>query len=150
MPRKFLGWARRRSRADNRAQTKAKVRADNLAQIRAEAARNGATLETDGEGGVDPAIALEVFRRDNWRCSNEDCPTPQENLTLDHISGHPNEIAEDAGASNRADLKAGIKLGHIDDPEALHALCARCHARVHQRERAIQQGDKPQAMRGSR
>jgi hypothetical protein len=148
MPRKFPGWARRRIRADRRAAAKAKERADIVAQIRKEAEENGATLAHDGEGGLDPKLALEVFRRDEWTCQNEDCPTPKEDLDLDHIAGHEQEIEEDKDASADEDLQEGVELGHVDDPDALHVLCKKCHDAAHERERAIEDDEEPEPMRG--
>ena len=149
MARKLEGWARRKITAGRRAAGKAMSDADVVATIQREAKEHGTTLEKDGKGGVDPRIALTVFRRDHWRCSNEHCPTPQKDLTLDHISGHPKEIAKDPEAKNRKDLKQGIALGHVNDPKALHAICAACHDEVHQRERAIENGKTPPPMRGT-
>lgn len=149
MPRKYLAWARRRIKADRKAAAKGKGKADVVAQIQKEAKAHGATLANDGKGGLDPELALKVFRRDKWRCSNENCPTPKEDLDLDHISGHPDEIEEDPEAKERKDLKEGVELGHVDDPDALHVLCKKCHDAVHSRERAIEQGQKPKPMRGA-
>jgi hypothetical protein len=119
-----------------------------LKKIRREAKAAGATLKSDGEGGLAPSLALGVFRKYKWRCSNENCPTPKKDLDLDHISGHPQEIAADKGARNRKDLKLGIKLGHVNKIDALHVLCAKCHDAVHNREREIDDGKKPDPMRG--
>ncbi len=121
-------------------------------RIQREAKKHGATLAQDGKGGVDPRVALKVFRRDHWRCTNDHCPTPKKNITLDHISGHAKEIEADPEARDRADLKRGIKLGHIDDPAALHVLCEDCHTGkggVHARENQIEAGKKPSPMRGA-
>ena len=150
MPRNLEGWAHRKVKAARRAAGKAMSNAEVVATIQREAKEHGTTLENDGKGGVDPRICLAVFRRDHWRCSNEHCPTPQKELTLGHISGHPKEIAKDPEAKKRKDLKQGIALGHINDLAALHAICAACHDEVHSRERAIENGKKPPAMRGTR
>ena len=119
-----------------------------LKKMRREAKAAGATLDNNGEGGLAPSLALGVMRRDRFRCVNEDCPTPKKNLSLDHISGHPKEIAADPEARHRKDLKLGIKLGHVAKMEALRTICARCHDRCHDREREIDSGEKPQPMRG--
>ncbi len=117
-------------------------------QIQREAEAAGATLASNGKGGLDPAIAIQVFRRDGWECTNPKCPTPKEDLDLDHISGHGREIAEDPEARDNPRLKEGEELGHVDDPAALHVLCRPCHDQVHDRERDISAGKKPQPMRG--
>ena len=128
----------------------AKVMSDDAirAKIRRMAKLAGATLANDGKGGLPAATALAVFKRDRWKCTNKHCPAPKKNITLDHISGHADEIEADPEARNRDDLQEGIELGHVDKPEALHVLCAACHDRVHEREREIQDGDKPEPMRG--
>ena len=149
MPRKYEGWATRKVHAVRRKAGKSMSDAEVVATIQREAKAAGATLENEGKGGVDPRICLAVFRRDHWRCSNKHCPTPQKELTLDHISGHPKEIAKDPEAKKRKDLKQGIALGHVNDPKALHAICAACHDSVHQRERAIENGKAPPPMRGT-
>jgi hypothetical protein len=120
-----------------------------LKKIRREAKAAGATLETNGEGGLPPSLVLGAMRRDRFACVNEHCPTPKKNITVDHISGHPKEIAQDKGARKRKDLRRGIKLGHVNVLAAIHTLCAQCHDRVHDREREIDHGEKPQPMRGA-
>jgi hypothetical protein len=119
-----------------------------LKKIRREAKAAGATLKSDGEGGLRPSLALGVFRKGGWKCSNEDCPTPKKDLDLDHVSGHAKEIAADPRARKRKDLKRAIKLGHVSKIDALHVLCKRCHDVCHQREREIDDGEKPEPMRG--
>ena len=119
-----------------------------LKKLRKEAKAAGATLENNGEGGLAPSLCLGIFRKGRWRCSNEDCPAPQKLITLDHISGHPEEIAANPDARRRKDLQRGIAAGHVNKPVALHVLCAACHDRVHNREREIGAGKKPEPMRG--
>lgn len=120
-----------------------------LKKLRREARAAGATLASDGEGGLAPSLALGVFRRGKWRCSNPDCPAPMKLIDLDHISGHAEEIAADPAARNRKDLKRGVKLGHVNKLDALHVLCRACHNAVHNRERAIDDQEKPKPMPGS-
>jgi hypothetical protein len=120
-----------------------------LKKIRREARLAGATLENNGEGGLAPSLVLGIMRRDHFSCCNDDCPTPKKNITIDHISGHADEIAADPKARKRKDLKRGIAAGHVNKMEALHTICAQCHDRVHDRERAIDDGKKPQPMRGA-
>ena len=120
-----------------------------LKKMRREAKAAGATLDNNGEGGLAPSLALGVFRKGRWRCSNTECPAPKKNITLDHISGHPEEIAADRGARNRKDLKRGIAMGHVNKLDAMHVLCAACHDSVHDRERAIDADKKPPPMPGA-
>ena len=119
-----------------------------LKKMRREAKAAGATLDNNGEGGLAPSLALGVFRKGRWRCSNTECPAPKKNITLDHISGHPEEIAADRGARHRKDLKRGIAMGHVNKLDAMHVLCAACHDSVHDRERAIDADKKPPPMPG--
>ncbi|MGP8161242.1 MAG: hypothetical protein ACLQGJ_08510 [Candidatus Dormibacteria bacterium] len=119
-----------------------------LKKMRREAKAAGATLKSDGEGGLRPSLALGAFRKGGWKCSNEDCPTPKKDLDLDHVSGHAKEIAADPRARKRKDLKRAIKLGHVSKIDALHVLCKRCHDVCHQRERELDDGEKPRPMPG--
>jgi 5-methylcytosine-specific restriction endonuclease McrA len=146
--RRLLDWASRRKRAGRRRIGDAKAKGNVVATIQREAEKHDATLENDGKGGIDPAIALKVFRRDKWRCSNKKCPTPKKDITLDHISSHASEIFDSPASRNNAVLTAGAHKGHVDEVEALHTLCAACHDRVHQRERAIAENKSPPPMRG--
>jgi 5-methylcytosine-specific restriction endonuclease McrA len=119
-----------------------------LKKLRREARQAGATLESNGEGGLPPSLVLGRMRRDGYRCSNEDCPNPKKDLTVDHISGHPKEIHADPKARKRADLRRGIAAGHVSTMDAIHTICARCHDQVHTRERQIDDGKKPDPMPG--
>jgi hypothetical protein len=121
-----------------------------LRKLRREAKAAGATLESNGEGGLAPSLVLGVMRRDRFRCTNEHCPDPKKALTVDHISGHPKEIAASGEARRRKDLKRGVALGHINTPAAIHTLCAHCHDEVHTREREIDSGKKPEPMPGEK
>lgn len=119
-----------------------------LKKLRREAKQAGATLASNGEGGLSPSLVLGRMRRDRYRCQNENCPDPKKNLTVDHISGHPKEIAADPEARVRKDLKLGIKLGHVSKIDAIHTICTTCHDAVHDREREIDKGKKPKPMPG--
>jgi len=143
----IASWARPPRRAGSGAAARAAV----VRHIQKEAAEHGATLAHDGKGGIDPRLALKVFRRARWRCENDECPTPRRNLDLDHQSGHPREIREDPKAKKNPRDRAAAAAG--DDPKDdrfLHVLCEKCHDRVHDRERAIERGKKPKPMRGDK
>jgi len=71
---------------------------------------------------------IQVFRKGRWRCSDEHCSTPQKDLDLDHVSGHPGEI--------------------VADPYALHVICKKRHDACHSRKLEIGAGKKPEPMRG--
>lgn len=140
------GWARRQKKLAGSSSDDRVVR-----RIRREARAHGATLAHGGEGGLDPRLALKVFRRDHWRCQNKKCPSPKKDLDLDHQSGHPREILEDPKARKNPGDLAAVRAG--DDPkddEFLHVICTRCHDAVHDRERAIERGKKPKPMPGDR
>lgn len=115
-------------------------------KIQQEAKAHGATLANGGKGGLDPALALKVFRQGGWKCDVDGCKTPKTNLDLDHISGHAAEIKQDPDARTNPKLLKGVALGHVDKPEALHVICKRHHDEAHNRDRAIVDGKKPPAM----
>jgi hypothetical protein len=119
-------------------------------QIQREAKEHGATLKNGGEGGIDPRVALRVFRSAGWRCENPKCPAPERDLDLDHQSGHPEEIREDPEARKDPKNRAAARDPDPKDDEFLHVLCADCHDRVHDRERDIERGKRPRPMRGDR
>lgn len=144
------GWARRRSRATDAKAARGKRDAAVVRQIQKEAEENGATLANDGRGGLDPRLALKIFRRAGWRCENPKCPTPKKNLDLDHQSGHPEEIREDPEARRDKRNMAAARDPDPKDDKFLHCLCDKCHDTVHDRERAIEDGRKPKPMRGAR
>lgn len=112
-------------------------------KIQQEAKAHGATLANNGKGGLDPALALKVFRRGGWKCDVTGCKTPKTNLDLDHISGHAQEIKQDPKARKNPKLLKGVALGHVDKPEALHCVCKAHHTKAHDRENAIEDGKKP-------
>jgi len=146
MPRKFEGWAARKVVAARRKAGRAMLSEDEaVATIQREAKAAGATLKNNGKGGLDPNLALATFRKAKWACENPDCPEPKKLLDLDHFSNHPKEIFADPDAS--AKLIKGAEFGKKDN-KFLHCLCAACHNRVHDRERALDEGKKPPPMRG--
>lgn len=140
-------WAARKKKADRRAAGKAGSDESVVATIQAEAKDAGATLKNDGKGGLDPRLALTVFRRDKWTCQVPNCKEPQENLDLDHIGGHAHELEEDPEASTW--LKEQAEKGKQNTPDGLHVLCARHHDMVHQRDRAIEEGETPPPMKNA-
>ena len=144
MPRKLEGWARRKVKASRHQAAKAKTDSDVVATIQREAKEAGATLKNDGKGGLDPNLALKVFRRDKYTCQVPNCKTPKKDADLDHIGGHAHELEEDPEAS--AWLKKQAEKGKENTPDGLHVLCGRHHDLVHQRDRAIESGKKPPPM----
>jgi hypothetical protein len=143
-------WAKRRVEAkrDERHQNRQNPKV--VEQIQREAKAAGATLAHDGKGGLDPKLALKVFRAAHWRCENPYCPTPKKDLDLDHWTAHPKEIFQDKDTIDDAKLRKGVKeSGGKKDDRFVHAICAACHDRVHERERAIEKGKKPAPMRGT-
>ena len=150
MPRVLERWARRHASKVTRSAGKAAGKQDVVATIQREAKTAGATLENDGKGGLDPRLALERFRAAGWRCGNKFCPTPKENLSLDHSSGHPREIFDSLKEWQNPKLRAAATTadGPKDD-RFVTCLCTLCHDCVHERERALEHGKQPPPMRGT-
>jgi len=148
MPRKNLNWARSRRQRDRKRNAAAISKGAVLRQIQEEAKAAGATLKSDGKGGIDPEKALAVFRKAKWRCENPHCPAPNKDLDLDHQSGHPREIFEDPDAWKDPKALRAAKDPDPKDDSTLHVLCAKCHDAVHQRERALEEGKDPPPMPG--
>ena len=144
MPRVLERWARRHARAATKEVGKAAGKQNLVATIQREAKAAGATLAHDGKGGLDPRLALKVFRRDHFACSVPNCKTPKDQADLDHIGGHAHELEQDPKAA--AWLKAEAEKGKENTPDGLHVLCKRHHDMVHQRDRAIEAGKKPPPM----
>lgn len=99
-------------------------------QTRLEAAHHGATLHSAGRGGLPPVLALEVFRRDEWRCKR--CGGMSD-LALHHKGG--------IFASTWLRSK-----GHAMMPNNLVVICGTCHDAIHDeaRTQGIDSGQQPQ------
>lgn len=139
---KLARWAKRKAARDGTDPT--------VATIQKEAKAAGATLANDGKGGLDPAIALAAFRKAGWRCGNKYCPTPKEELDLDHSSGHPKEIFDSLKQWQNPKLRAAAtKADGPKDDNYVSVLCAKCHDMCHERERALEAGNSPPPMRGT-
>ena len=134
-------WAKSREKTDLKKRGGAGAKAAVIKRIQAEAKKNGATLKSDGKGGLDPNLALAAFRKSGWKCSVPGCKTAKESLDLDHIGGHELEIKQDPKAA--AQLKKSATKGKQNNLDGVHVLCARHHDRVHQRERSIEDDKKP-------
>ncbi len=141
-------WARHRDKAKHQERQRDKQDPAIVKTIQKEAKAAGATLANGGRGGLDPRLALAVFRRDKFRCTVSGCNAPKNNIDLDHISGHPKEIQQDPKARDNPKLKAGIKAGHTSKMAALHVICEKHHNKAHERERAIDKGKTPAPMGG--
>lgn len=87
--------------------------------LQKEAKKYGATLESDGHGGIDPKIALKVFRRFGYQCPR--CGS-RKNLTLHHKGGI-------------VDSKKLDEMGHKTIQKNLATLCAECHDEIHEMAR---------------
>lgn len=90
-----------------------------LERVQAEAAAKGATLLTNGKGGLPPSIVLGVMRRDEYRCKR--CGG-REGLSIHHKGG---VVAS----------KWLSKKGHSMDFNNLTTICGKCHDAVHQQAR---------------
>lgn len=152
MPKPGKDWARRRGRQQDK-KNAGSAKANEVVQtIRKEAEEAGATLKNGGKGGLDPKLALKAFREADWKCENPNCPDPKKDLDLDHQSGHPMEIFEDPEAWKNPKARAAAKVGEKGDKKDdrfVHVLCAACHDAVHERERALENGDEPPPMPGA-
>ena len=142
--RSMQRWGRRHAKKERRKVGSARDDAAVVETIRREAKERGSTLARDGEGGLDPRLALKVFRRDDYKCQVPNCETPREKADLDHIGGHAHELEQDPEA--KAWLKREAAKGKENTEDGLHVLCARHHDMVHQRERAIESGKQPPPM----
>ena len=90
-----------------------------LEKIRKEAKLNGATLQSDGEGGLPSSFCLGLFRRDSWKCKA--CGGKKE-LSLHHRGGIP-------------ESKWLSRQGHATTPANVSVICADCHNRLHSEAR---------------
>jgi 5-methylcytosine-specific restriction endonuclease McrA len=100
--------------------------ADALRKIRLEAKQNGATLESDGEGGLPPSLVLGIMRRDGpFRCKR--CGG-KENLSIHHKAHLENPSPKLKQRASRRDR---------NDPSMLICICGSCHDRLHSEDREI-------------
>ena len=86
-----------------------------LYKLQREARQAGATLHSDGKGGLPPSLVLGVMRRDKFTC--KECGKKQD-LQIHHL----------AGVVTSQKLS---RMGHANRPEALGTICAACHNKVH-------------------
>jgi len=91
-----------------------------LERVREEAAAKGATLLTNGKGGLPPSLVLGEMRRDEYRCKR--CGG-REGLSLHHKGG--------VVASRWL-----AKKGHSGDFNNVTTICGKCHDAIHQQARA--------------
>lgn len=94
-----------------------------LDTLRREAAAAGATLASDGEGGLPSSTVLGAMRKAEYTC--QICGR-QEDLSVHHKAKleHP---------SKRMARMLGRLAG--DDPNGLACVCTACHNRLHNRDR---------------
>ena len=90
-----------------------------LRKTREEAKRAGATLATDGEGGIQPSQALGVYRRCEWKCKK--CGG-KDMLMLHHKANLENP------SSKMAQLLARTKR---TDQRGIVVICKGCHDAIH-------------------
>ncbi len=102
-----------------------------LRKIRAEAEAAGATLATDGEGGIPSSQALGVFRRCEWKCQL--CGN-RDDLSLHHKAHLENPSPKMKRLGRRLEK---------NDPKSMVACCAACHDRIHNADRANVEGNEP-------
>lgn len=92
-----------------------------LKKLQREAKAAGATLATEGKGGLNPSLVLGIMRRDEFRCKK--CGK-QENLSVHH-KGHLENPTS----------KWLAKKGKSNDPNAISTICASCHDDIHEEDR---------------
>lgn len=92
-----------------------------LNKLRQLARQAGASLASDGKGGLPPSLVLGVMKRDRFTCK---VCGHQENIGVHHKGGveHP--------AS-----KWLAQKGHQNTVENLVTICDDCHDGVHERDR---------------
>lgn len=94
-----------------------------LDRMQAEAIEAGATLHSNGQGGLPASTVLGVMRRDQYQCKR--CGGRQD-LTIHHKA--------DILASDY--LRRLHKVAGRTDPKNLVVLCQSCHDSVHEQSRA--------------
>lgn len=90
-----------------------------LAKLQKEARRAHAYLASGGKGGLDPALAHAVFKRDKYRCKQ--CGTrgrSNNGLTLHHKGGIVSS-------------KKMSEQGHENTTKNIVTICERCHNKDH-------------------
>lgn len=92
-----------------------------LNKLRKEAKEKGATLATNGEGGLPSSQVLGVMRRDGYKCKR--CGK-KENLSIHH-KGHLLNPAS----------KWLVKKATSNDSNNLVTICEECHDAIHKDDR---------------
>lgn len=90
-----------------------------LDKLRSEAEAKGATLATDGKGGLPPSLVLGVMRRDKFTCKK--CGKKKD-IAVHHKGG--------VVKSKWLDRK-----GHSNDPNNIVTICESCHDDIHEEAR---------------
>lgn len=100
--------------------------------LRKEARQAGSLLSTGGKGGLDSTLVLGVMRRDKYKCKACGEPGTKENggLGVHHKNDHLEE------PKKKAKERWLEQHGQRNKENAIVAICARCHDRVHEKDRA--------------
>lgn len=101
-----------------------------LDKLRSEAKKHGATLATNGEGGLPPSTVLGAMRRDGFRCKL--CGT-KENLSVHHRAHLENPSPKMQ--------RFGKNVDQRNDLKAIITCCESCHDSVHARDRTNVEGN---------
>lgn len=115
--------------------------ANALKKLQAEAKRQGNLLSSGGKGGLPPSLVWHVFRRDMedgvFRCKvcGEMGTEDNGGLGVHHKYQHITE------PKARAKGMLANDEGRRNDPSQMIVICATCHDKVHERDRA-QNGGK--------
>lgn len=103
-----------------------------LIKIREGARKAGSYLASGGEGGLPPSLVLGVMKKANWRCKVCGELGSKENggLSIHHKNQHITAPKE------RMKGMLAIEQGRKNDPSQIVAICATCHDKIHQKDRA--------------
>lgn len=118
MSKQLAQWAKQNKSSKGRPSLALDERRAML-HLRQEAKAAGATLHSNGVGGLAPSLILGIARRDEFKCRM--CESRQD-LDFHHKAGIVN--------SPRMD-----RMGHKNVPSAIVLICNSCHDKLHNEAR---------------
>jgi hypothetical protein len=92
-----------------------------LATMQREAKRAGATLASDGKGGLPPSLVLGVMRRDKYTCKR--------------CGGKKDLVVHHKGHLDNPKSMWLAKMGKKNTPVNIVTICEDCHDGVHEEDR---------------
>jgi hypothetical protein len=102
-----------------------------LKNLQREAEKAGATLASEGKGGLPPSMVLGAMRRDKFKCKR--CGG-QENLSVHHKAHLENP--------SPAMKMLGKNVDQRTDPRAIATICEACHDKIHDADREDVEGNE--------